>query len=264
MTRWTVSAVLVAMLTPAVRADETDDLIARQLAAVVRDPRLAARQRVEAARTLGKLGPRAAAAVPELVAEVGRLRGAELEPLQEAVVLALGSIGPAARGALPAIAKAAGRTADVDQAVKRATEQLVAAADGRDLGLMLTQLGSRDASVRLRAAKALGAIGPDARAAVPALTGALADGDGDVRRAAVAALRQIRPDARPTDELIRAYVLDLKEPDADVRLLAARGLGRLGPVAATLGVPALEQAANDPDRDVRKAVADALARMAGP
>jgi HEAT repeat protein len=45
--------------------------------------------------------------------------------------------------------------------------------------------------VRAEAAYALGAIGPDARAALPALRELQKDGDEDVREAAAAAVKQI-------------------------------------------------------------------------
>ncbi|MBN9523141.1 HEAT repeat domain-containing protein, partial [bacterium] len=186
------------------RAQEPDDLLARQLAAVVRDFRLPPPQRVEAARTLGRLGPRAAPAVPELAEQLLRLRGAELEALQEAVIDALGQIGSPARGALPAVARAAGRSTDIDLAIKRAKTTILASSDSQDVAALTKQLQNTDPSYRLRAAKALGALGPAARFAVPDLTAALRDADADVRRAAVAALQLIVPDAPPSEAVVRA------------------------------------------------------------
>ena len=66
--RW--ACVLVLLLPVAARADEADDALALQLAAVLRDPRIELRERVEAAHTLTKLGPKAAAAVPKLIIPV--------------------------------------------------------------------------------------------------------------------------------------------------------------------------------------------------
>lgn len=245
------------------RADEQDDQLAKQLVSIVRDPRHPLRPRVEAAKMLGKLGPRAAAAVPELIAEVNRLKGAELELLQESVIEALGSIGSAARTALPTLAKASGRTMDIDQSIKRASEALLAAADGRDLSLLLQQLGSRDSSVRMRAAKALGLIGPPAEPALLSLSLALTDPDGDVRRTAFSAIRRIQPDAKISEDMVKAILLDLKDPDPDIRLLAIRALSRMGKDASS-AIGALQEAANDPDRDVKKAAIEALSRLAAP
>ena len=242
-------------------ADEADDRLARQLAEAMRDPRLALASRVAAARTLGNLGPRAAAAVPELSAQLLRLRGAELESLQEAVIEALGQIGAPARAALPALARAAGRSTDIEQALKRSVPQIISAPESLEVALLIEQLKSRDESLRLRAAKALGKL--RAKAAVPGLTAALADADGDVRRAAIAALRQIQPDIPASEDVIRAYTTDLRDPDGAVRLLAVRALGRLG-TAAQPAVPAIEALLNDPERDVRRAVLDALNRINPP
>jgi HEAT repeat protein len=245
------------------RADEADDALARRMVGVVKDFRQPLAARVEAARTLAKLGARASSAVTDLVAVLERIMGREQEPLQEALIEALGEMGAAARPALPALAKATHRTADIDLAVRRATEAIVAAGDDQQISALVQQLQSRDAGTRLRAAKSLGDLGPAARGAVAGLTGALTDTDGDVRRAAVTALRAIQPGARPTEALIRAIATDLRDPDANVRLIAARTLGRIGPVAAA-AAPDLEPLRNDPDPDVRRAAAFALSAVAGP
>lgn len=257
------AAAVTVGVASAARADEADDALAKKLVGVVRDPRLTVTPRIEAAKMIGKLGPRAAAATPDLAAELHRLRGAELEPLQEAIADALGQLGSPARDALPALSRAVGRTVDIDQAIKRSTELILASSDSQDVAALVRQLASRDASVRLRGVKALGVIGPAARYAVPDLITVLGDTDPDVRRGALVALRLIQPDARPNLQIARAIALDLTDPDPAVRLIAVRALGRLGGVAApTAG--ALEALLNDPDPDVRKAAADALARLAGP
>ncbi len=253
---------IVLHFTAPAPADEATEKLAKELVGMVRDPRLGVRERVEAARTLGKLGPQAALVVPDLIAQLRRLRGAELEPLQEAVVETLASIGSASRVALPTLALLPDRSLDIEQAAKRATSDILTASDTRDLKSLMQQLASRDAGTRLRAAKALGELKRDAVPALAALNIALADGDADVRRAALVAVRRIQPDARPTKEMIQAYVIDFADPDDGVRLLAVRGLGRLGP-AAKDAIPEVEKLLADPDRDVRKAAADALTRLAG-
>jgi HEAT repeat protein len=246
-----------------VRADEADDVLARKLGAMVRDFRLTTAARAEAARTIGKLGPRASAAVPDLVAVFDRLRGAEQEPLQEAIVEALGQVGGAARPALPNLARGVYRTADLDLAIKRSTNLIINAPPSVEVDLLVQQLSSRDPSTRLRATKALADLGTAARAAAPALVAALDDPDGDVRRGAIRALGRIDPTAAPPEALVKALVLDLRNPDANIRLLAVRALGRIGPLAAA-AAPDIDAARGDPDPDVRRAATDALSRVAVP
>lgn len=258
-----IFAIITSLMAPSTMcaAEESDEMLARQMAGVVRDFRQPLATRVEAARTLTKLGARAANVAPDLVAVLDRLRGTEQEPLQEAVVEALGQMGPAARPALPSLAKAVARTADLDLAIQRTTDAILNAPDSQEIDLLSQQLRSRDASMRLRAAKALGDIGARARAAIPAITAALNDTDGDVRRAAITAWRLIQPNAKPTEALMRAIAADLTDPDPSLRLMAARTLGRIGPLAAPAAAT-LEMLRTDPDPDVRRAAAEAIARIA--
>ncbi len=257
--------VLAALLVPAgaARADESDDELAGRLAAVVRDFRVATAARAEAARTLGKLGPRAAVAVPDLIAVFDRLRGTEQTPLQEAVVVALGQIGGPARAALTSLPRGLGRTVDIDLAIRRSTELILAAPDTLNVDLLVQQLLSRDPSTRLKAIKGLADLGPAARGAGPALVVAMADPDPDVRRGAVAAFRLALPNVKPPDALIKAVASDLTNPDPNVRLVAARTLGRIGPAAAAAARD-LDALRGDPDPDVRRAAIEALARVSVP
>lgn len=255
-----VALLAVALAAAPGRGDEADDTLAKELAAAVRDPRLKLAQRVEAARMLGKLETRAAAAVPELVLQLDRLRGAEQEQLQEAVIGALGRIGSPARVALPAMARAKGRTVDLDLAVRQATDQILAASDSQDVAALTKQLASADSSVRLRAVKALGNLGPAARFAVPDLTAALNDRDADVRRAAVAALRAVFPEAAASEAVVRSIALDFRDPDPGVRLLAVRAVARFGRRAAVV-LDDVQQLLTDADPDVRRAAAEAVGRI---
>lgn len=258
----TALAVLFAVLAVAPAcADEADDLLAKQLVAVVRDTRLTERQRTEAARSLTRMGPRAAAAVPQLVQQLERLRGDEFESLQEAVIEAIATMGPAARPAVPVLARVADRGIDIDLAARKASATILSGGDDRDIAGLIEQLSSADTSLRLRAAKALGNYRTLASTAVPFLNLALADADGDVRRAVIAALRLIDPTAKPTKELIAALALDLRDPEDGVRLVAVRTLGRFGALAAA-AAPAVEaMSLTDPDKDVRKAASEALLRI---
>lgn len=261
--RWLVVCAGLAAAAPAARADEADDKLAGRLAAVARDVREPLAARVAAARALGALGPRAAAAVPDLVGIVNRLRGDELEPLQQAAIDALGQVGSAARDALPALARAAGRSTDIDLARRRATDLILTAPDAQNVDALVQLLQSRDPGTRLRAAKALFDLGPLAKGAAPALVTALGDTDNEVRRAVIAAVRAVQPGAKPPLELVKALQIDLKDADANVRLVAVRTLGRLGAVAAA-AAPDLDALRADPDPDVRRAAPEAFARVSAP
>jgi HEAT repeat protein len=245
------------------RADETDDALARRMASVVRDFRQPLAARVEAARTVGRLGPRASAAVPDLTLVLDRLRGTEQELLQEAVIEALGLIGAASKSSLPSLARTAARTTDIDQARRLATDAILLASDSLDLEILNQQLLSREPSTRLRAVKALTDLGPAARALVPGLALLLGDPDGDVRRATITAIRTILPNVPPQPEMIRAIAVDLKSPDANQRLVAVRLLGQIGPLAAPVAIQ-VDALQGDPDPDVRRAAAAASARILAP
>ncbi len=110
------------------------------LLGILQDASRDERVRHAAARGLGALGPRARAAVPQLVARVQAASGT----LVFEVVLALGRIGPDARAAVPvlleeignedrlvrlAVVKALGRIAPEDQNVARRLLPLIGAAD---------------------------------------------------------------------------------------------------------------------------------------
>ncbi len=262
--RLVVAVIGMAVVTlQQVAADEGDDRLARELARVAKDPRQSLDSRVAAARMLGQLQLRAAAAVPDLVAVLEGLRGNELEPLQEAIVTALGQIGSPARSSLPTLARVSDRSVDLRAAVKKAASAILAAPDDQDVIALTYQLQSGDPSIRLRAVKALMRLGPAAASAVPVLNRLLEDTDADVRRAAIVAIQTLEPAARPSPALIQAIAKDLNDEDPLRRFNAARQLGRIGSPASVVS-DALEARRNDPDPDVRRAVTDALNRIFGP
>jgi len=131
------------------------------------------------------------------------------------------------------------------------------------LVVALSQAG--DSTVRALAARALGGMGPEAQAAIPALQAAL---DDDAARISAAyALWQIDPQGKlilptlfphtqlPIPNLIEA----LDHPRLEVRKSAARALGAMG-TAASQATPTLLRALED--RELRPLAAQALATAA--
>jgi HEAT repeat protein len=230
---------------------------------IVRDVKASSWVRTEAAKTLGRLGPKAAAAVPELAAVLVKMRPDELSTLQESIARSLGEIGHPATPALPALAKASGRNIDIDRTIAISIRQIVASGDEFDLVALVAQLKSKDETIRLRAVKAIARLGPNARLAAADVYTTLADIDRDVRHAAVATIQAILPNEKPSPAIIKVYVLDLQDPDETIRLRAAKVLGRFGQ-AAVSAVPALEAALDDSDKDVKRAVIEALTRISPP
>ncbi len=134
--------------------------------------------------------------------------------------------------------------------------------DGQDSVSSLIEIleAGKSGQVRLSVAKALGGMGTDAKAAVPALCEALADHGWKERDAAAEALGAIRA-AR--DQTIAALAAALSEDtDERVRGKAAEALGRLRPgdrkVVAALAA-ALED--EDEDQNVRAYAAEALGQI---
>jgi HEAT repeat protein len=133
-----------------------------------------------AALQLGRLGPKAAPAVPGLI----QLLDQPDHGADALAMFALGRIGPDARAAVP---------------------ELVRFLDRPDRG------------VHSHASGALGLIGPDARAAVPALTARLDHPDPRTRESALRALWRIAPD---DPEVIAAMEPLVEDTDPSVGKLA--------------------------------------------
>ena len=118
----------------------------------------------------------------------------------------------------------------------------------------LRRLSDGDATGRLLAARDLGIL--QAEETVPALIAALHDPDVRVRSEAIASLKLFGPRAAPA---VPALCSVLREDrDARFRRVAAEALGMIGaPTAVLRLIDALE----DPDEEVREAVAVALGRI---
>lgn len=238
--------------------------IVRQLIDVLRDePRgQPLWSRVQAAQTLGKLGPEARAAVPALASMLDDPSRRDPLLIDEAIIHALARMGNAARPAIPAMVRASGRDFDLEHAAAAAIDTILLSppAGPGDVPALMRDLRDRDASVRVRAAKALGTLGGAGKPAIPLLVEALKDQDADVRTLALKALRKIAPETNTGTGEVGVYVDELRDPDPGVRLQAAKALGRLGPAAAS-AAQALLEATADADKDVRRQATDALNRV---
>ena len=113
------------------------------------------------------------------------------------------------------------------------------------------------AEARGEAARSLGIIGPEARAAVPALAQALQDTNHQVCYDAANAMARIGKDSVP------ALTDALRMPDPNRRHSVIAALAEIGPEAET-AVPALIEQLKDPDPNIREAIAYALPRIGPP
>jgi len=107
------------------------------------------------------------------------------------------------------------------------------------------------------AARRLGELRGAAKAAVPALLGALGGADAELQSAVATALAQIGAPAAGAE---RALLAALRSPSADARAYAARALAT-GPAAPEDAVSDLLAALADASADVRAGVALALGNM---
>lgn len=175
-----------------------------------------ARVRMLATSALGNLGPTAAAALPVLLEA---LRDPDSLGIGVHLDYAIGSIGAAA---VPGLVEAL--------------------ADDHDL-------------VRRRAVSALGAIGPDASDAIPALLQALTSADEGDRFSIGLALREIG-----YKKEVSSYVTDLKSASLLVSSDAVKALGELGP-EATEALPALIDLIRDRGSLLRRDAVIALSKI---
>ena len=127
---------------------------------------------------------------------------------------------------------------------------------GRPLGDWITQTSHYIPELRREAVKAIGALGPGGRPAVPALIRATRDESSEVRFWAVDALRRIGPAA---SEAAPALVVVMADDERPTQLAARRGLEMMGKAA----VPSLVPLLKSPDPWVRASAAEALGGIGG-
>jgi hypothetical protein len=109
---------------------------------------------------------------------------------------------------------------------------------GKPLSYWIKALKDKDRMTRKEAIQALGGIGPDAKAAVPALLGMVKEKDLFLSSDALASLRKIGTAALP------ALKKGLKNKEASVRQAVLTVLGTMGADAKS-AVPALIKVLND-------------------
>jgi HEAT repeat protein len=145
-----------------------------------------------AALSLGTIGPRARAAAPALADAVVNDSDADV---RQACALTLGALGPCpeVQNACPALARA---LVDKNEKVANTAADALRANARVAVPRFIDDLGSSDADDRLLAVAGLGVIGPDARAAAPALRDVANDPleDPGIRRLARRALAEVRRD----------------------------------------------------------------------
>lgn len=117
---------------------------------------------------------------------------------------------------------------------------------------LIALLGDTDAWVRMAAARAIGEV-RDSRASETLIV-TLSDADWRVRRLAAWALNEMKEE-RAVTALCRLLLTDSR---AEVRRAAAEALGE---IASAEALPALNQALNDPEEDVRAKVSWAITEI---
>lgn len=140
---------------------------------------------------------------------------------------------------------------DADAGVMRKAQDALQGMAPDSVAALVAGLASENGEIRMQAALALEAIGPEAEAAVAPLIGVLTDRDANVRDNAANALVQIGPASLP------GLIAALQGESTDLREQAARTLRKMGPVAKQ-AVPALVKALEDDSVDVHTAVSSAL------
>jgi HEAT repeat protein len=167
--------------------------------------------------SLGALGPDAADAVPRIV----KVLEGDDTPLRRSAASALGKIGDAR--ALPALSAAA---RDEDVQMRKVARNALAAMGAAGVPFWIELLSSKDEFDRISATSALLRVGPEAKAAVPALSKALKDESVHVRRAAAEVLAPIGAEAQAA---VPALVEAASDEDIFVRMNVAWALKEIAP-----------------------------------
>lgn len=154
-------------------------------------------------------------------------------------ISALGDVGPAAKSAAPVLIAC---LSDQDTQVKLSAERSLVKIGKGAVPTLVESL--KNESLHSAVASIIGEIGPDAKAAVPALAGMLRSKDPEIRREAILALASIGPEASQTVPELIKLASDKTSPN---RPAAAFALGKMG---AKEAVPVLKEGMADKDNQV--------------
>jgi len=217
--------------------------------------------------TLGRIGPKASAAVSALI-KAGHTKDARA---WGSVVWALGRINPAPKEALPHLLKAVvyhpkdlgnywprpeddfWTRRDANKIRMHAGEALANIGEPAVPGL-IKALKTKHAEGRAAAARALGLLGPRAKAALPELIKLINDTSPLVRRASALSLVKIDP---KSSNVIEGLSKALSDNELIVCHGAALALKQAG-ASAEKAVPALEKALANERKEIRRVAALAL------
>ncbi len=213
----------------------------------------AAQLRSLAVEALGIAGADAAVAAPLLVRIVRNPR--ETETVRRRSVTALGAMGPAAGIAIDPLAEAL--LIDPSEAVRDAAAESLARLGPSGQAMLRRFIQHEDASIRWRAAKALGGIKKPEEDVVVALQAATRDGDEQVRLRAAESLWKIVADAEP---ILPVIVELLTSDDRGIRIRAIELLEQFGPQAKP-AYARLKELAGDNRQHVRRAAQMALRNL---
>jgi HEAT repeat protein len=186
--------------------------------------------------------------VPRLIEKLAK---DEKAGQRRAAARSLGEMGAKAKLAIPALVKALN---DVDGSVRDEAENSLKKMGEPAVSELLPHLKDPDEFVRLRIVTVLGGIGPDAKAALPAIEAAKQDSSAFVRSAAEEAEIRIKVDAK-------ALLGLLKDKDEDKRMYAVKAIAFLGPHAKPVLSDLCNVLRNDKSKEIRREVPRTLGRL---
>lgn len=179
--------------------------------------------RYRGAKLLGRLGRKAAPAVPKLT----ELLNDKIPQVQTAAIEALAAIGPAAKAAVIELAK---KLEAEDRVMAREAAQAlqsIGPAAAPAAPALAKALDSDDSSLCIDAANALAAIGPEALPAIEAIAKHLGDTKAQ-REERIALLKAAAAIGPPAKDAIPAVTKLLSEKDTTTRVAAVETLGKIG------------------------------------